>query len=91
MLELLGQSEGECVGVCRGVCVGVCVGVCLGVCMEGLGKSLGRRRRSVLGEEGNRLRGRGIPEEAGPRGAVFTLTPPLISEKDRETQASIIS
>lgn len=53
-------------------------GVCLGVCFEGLGRSLTRRRGSVLGEEGRRLRGRGIPDEGGPRGTDFTLTPPLM-------------
>lgn len=70
MLELLKQSEGECVGVS--------VGVYLGVCVEGLGRSLGRRRVSAFGEEGKRLCGRGIPDKAGARGADFTLTPPLI-------------
>lgn len=83
MLELRGQSKGDCLGVC----VGLCVGVCLGVCVDGLGRSLARRRVSVLGEEGNRLCGRGIPDERGARGADFTLTPPLIltlKEKHRE-------
>lgn len=61
-----------------GVCVGVCVGVCLGVCVEGRGRSLVRRRVSALGEEGNMLCGRGIPDEGGARGAAFTLTPPLM-------------
>lgn len=82
MLELRGQREGECMGVF--------VGVCLGVCVEGLGRSPARRRVSTLGEEGNRLCGRGIPDEEGPRGTDFTLTPPLImtcTEKHSERYA----
>lgn len=78
MLELLGQSEGECKGVC--------VGVCLGVHVEGLGRSEARLWGFALGEEGNRLRGRGIPVEERARGAGFTLTPPLIlDEKEEDT------
>lgn len=58
--------------------MGVCVGVCTVVCVKGLGRSLAWWRVPALGEDGNMLHGRGIPDGGGGRGADFTLTPPLI-------------
>lgn len=76
------------------MCVGLRVGVCLEACVDGLGRSPARRRVSALGEDGNRLCGRGIPDERGARRGDFTLTPPLmltLNEKSRERDTPIMS